>query len=404
MHCLERAPKLLLGAFIPLISGACILYGCSDYNINVDNNDDDKCQQHINAEEWSEAIACLNRQITENPDNSASWAWRAYCYEQIDNHHKAIADATKALALDPDADWAFDTRASAYRGLKLYNQCISDYSEEIKLKPNDADRYVDRADCFDDMKQFKNAIADYDKALQLDNNSTAALNNRGWTYLEQGQYQKAIEDFDACLEQDEKYSNAYFNRSAAFMHLGKENEALIDLKKVLEQDNSEYRAYLDRGAIYLAKDEPEKALSEFELASDTSAETAGKVWGNIYRYLTLKAMQKNADAQQLLRETLQEAESSDWPYAIALYLADRMPEKQLFVLSSTDEERTAAHGVIAINEQLSHNKSKAHEHFVWLKEHSAPSERVLFIAMNALKDPSFLLAKKPPSLSVSQDK
>ena len=379
-------------------TSACLISSCSELKNLTDSTSsddtDDLAQKHVEAEEWTAAIAAYDAEIAKKPDDATNWGWRAYCYEAANNHHKAIADATKALSLDPEAEWAYDTRASAYRALKMYKQSIADYTSEIKLKPDEADNYVGRADVYDDNKQFEAALADYAKALQIDRTSTLALNNRGWAYFETSQYDKALDDFDACLQEDEKYTNAYYNRAATNFRRGKESAALADLKHVIADDPSEYLAYLDRGAIYLIMKQPEKALAEFNQVGDRMADPAAASWGKIYAILTDKLLNKGDAARSALKSLLDESASNDWPYAITLYLSGKMTEKELLDLCSNDDERTDARGVIAMNEQISGNAAKAQPNFTWLKEHATPNNRGMFIAIAALKNPSFLSASK----------
>lgn len=375
---------------------ALILSGCSELkNLrlpSVDGSDpDDECQAHIDASEWSAAIDCYTKKIAENPGEAKNWTWRAYTYAYASNNRKAISDATKALELDPKSDQALEVRANSYRNLKMYKQSIADYTAEIALTPEGADTYVSRGDCYDDMKEYEKALADYNKAVALDKDKTSsAINNRGWLYLEEGKYEKAIVDFDASLDANETDTVAGYNRAAANFHGGHADAALGDLKSVLEHDPSETRAFLLRGVIALAKNEPKKALEEFDLASDRSTDPPTVMFGQIYSYLTYKLTGKNDDAQKVLKSALEDVQSSEWPYPILLYLSGKITEKTLFDFCTSDDERTECRGVIAFNAQLSGDTKKAHENFVWIKEHSSPNNKETFLARQALKDAKFL--------------
>lgn len=366
------------------------LTACSDLKklSNFKMPEDTGCNEYIENEQWPAAIACFTEQLEKQPNDAKLLAWRGYCYEQANNHHRAIEDTTKALTLDPSIDSVYDSRANAYRMLKVYKNAIKDFTAEIKVHPDDADSYVNRAGCYDDMKDFKDALKDYDKAIEIDSNSTVALNNRGWVYLEQKDYQKAIEDFDACLQQDEKYTNAYYNRAAANIALGKLDEALVDMKHLSSEDASEVQTSSTRGFIYLLKKAPEKALKEFTDAVDRSADEENSLWAKIYCYLTYRFMKQPDKAERILKDSIAEAPGNNWPYAVLLYLNGKIGDTHLLELCSNDDERSDARLVISLSEILAGENTKAKENMTWLKDHAMPSDRAYFVAVAALKDPS----------------
>jgi len=122
-------------------------------------------------------------------------------------------------------------------------------------------------------KDFDSAISTLQKILFLTEDEMLkadVYNNIGYYQLRNGDYEKSIPNFQKALNIDSNYGFAYDNLGYALIQTGQIEEGKQKLERALQTENND-NAYTYRNlALYhLAKNEFEKAKSNFQLAFET---------------------------------------------------------------------------------------------------------------------------------------
>ena len=107
-------------------------------------------------------------------------------------------DRLRSIDLQPDNSATYMYRAAVERKLGKLKEAVEDYTRSIE-KGTEGDNhlraYIERGITKEQMKDFAGAAADYTTALQIDEKSPAALNGRGVVYDKLGKYEEAVADF-----------------------------------------------------------------------------------------------------------------------------------------------------------------------------------------------------------------
>ena len=87
----------------------------------------------------------------------------------------------------------------------------------------------------------------------------------GNQYANQAEHWAAIENYTRATVLDPDYAQAYYNRGVLYWReIGNHYRAIQDLTRVLELDPDWAVAYFNRGMAHKLRNEPDKALADFE--------------------------------------------------------------------------------------------------------------------------------------------
>ena len=153
-----------------------------------------------------------------------------------------------------------------------------DYSGAVErltdvLKRSTQQRFIDssaiyflRGTALALVNRFDESVADLTKVLDLDPKSSDALNNRGIAQIQRGRVAEGLADFAAT--DGINLSNPYFliNRALAHAAAGDTDAAIVDCTAALRSDPKFSLAFNNRGLAYLMKNDPVRALDDFNRA------------------------------------------------------------------------------------------------------------------------------------------
>ncbi len=131
---------------------------------------------------YSEAIADLDKAITLDPADLASYTDRGKAKAYADDYDGAKKDFLFILAYDSTDEQG---QAAYYYLAKIayaenkYKECIGYYDKLILLTPKDAELYFNRGAAKGMLLDAEAAIKDYDEAIILDAKYMEAYANRG---------------------------------------------------------------------------------------------------------------------------------------------------------------------------------------------------------------------------------
>jgi DNA-binding winged helix-turn-helix (wHTH) protein/TolB-like protein/Tfp pilus assembly protein PilF len=250
-----------------------------------------------------QAIDFFNQAIKIDPNNSASYAGLADCYNMLvvygrfepkDGFPKAKEAALKALEID-------ESSAEAHTSLAFINfrwdwdraATEREFQAAIKLKPAYAPAHQWYSSYLVAVERFDEAIAEAKRTEDLEPLSFVASSHLGWIY--------------------------YLS--------GKNDEAIEQCKKILERDPSSFPARRYLGLAYEAKGQYAEAITEFQ----TGVKLSGSplmlaLLGHAYA-----ASGKKAEAQQVLTD-LQQLQDQRYvsPYTVAAIYAGLGDKEQAF--------------------------------------------------------------------------
>ena len=250
-----------------------------------------------------QAIDYFNQAIKIDPDNSASYAGLADCYNMLvvygrlqpkEGFPKAKEAALKALEID-------ESSAEAHTSLAFINfrwdwdraATEREFQAAIKLKPAYAPAHQWYSSYLVAVERFDEAIAEAKRTQELEPLSFVASSHLGWIY--------------------------YLS--------GKNDEAIQQCKKILELDPSSFPARRYLGLAYEGKGMYAEAIAEFQ----TGVKLSGSplmlgLLGHAYA-----ASGKRSEAQQVLTD-LQQLQDQRYvsPYTVAAIYAGLGDREQAF--------------------------------------------------------------------------
>jgi len=113
----------------------------------------------------------------------------------LDEYTGAIALINKALELNPQYSESYFLRASCKKQLKDYRGAITDFNTVIELNPNKYRAYVLRGGAFGILNEQKHALDDFNKAIELNSNDSDAYLFRGMTKFSLGDKEGGCLDY-----------------------------------------------------------------------------------------------------------------------------------------------------------------------------------------------------------------
>ncbi len=290
----KRLFKLtILGISISALLTGCNLRGGSASNLNLG-------MDAIEAQDYNEALNCLNRALAENEDKRLTYRGLGIAHMGLGEYDKAVDDFMNSLKgsnglvgkLDydinyymalaqfksGDLDAALDTynailglddkQAEAHylRGrIELLKNdktsALADFDRAVELKSSDYDLYISIYEALDDAGDKQDGENYINMALQKNGKMTDYQSGLFSYYL--GKYDEARQSLEAARKSDES--------DKLILYLGRSYEALGDMnyaatlyREYLEKDPDSACIYNEEGLMYLKQEEYMKALTAFE--------------------------------------------------------------------------------------------------------------------------------------------
>jgi tetratricopeptide (TPR) repeat protein len=133
------------------------------------------------------ALACLNRWLEREPDNTQALMWRADTHERLLMYQDALKDLEQVIAIDPQHD---EARLRLAEGLVEAHQpeaALRHFEYLASRQPLDTKMMLGLARCRHLLDQLEEAQQLLDALLLASPNDVAALRERGRLALETGQ-------------------------------------------------------------------------------------------------------------------------------------------------------------------------------------------------------------------------
>jgi tetratricopeptide (TPR) repeat protein len=291
-------------------------------------------------EDLDGAIADYTQAITLDPNMASAYADRGFARQANGNLDGAISDYTQALGLNPKMAGAYYNRGLARQSQGNLEAAIIDYDRALAYDPKIAGAYYNRGNAKNANHDLDGAIADFTQAIAINPKIALAYCNRGLARQAKGDLDGALSDYTQALAIDPKIAVAYYDRGLIKEQKNDFDGAIADSSQALDLDPKNAQAYYNRGFAKLTKGNLDGALADLKQFCSIAPNDRNADHARLYLWLISKAQNSQADPDQDLSDTLQNAWNSsgdDMTTKTAAFLLGRLNEADyLASASSTD--------------------------------------------------------------------
>ncbi|XP_067848274.1 uncharacterized protein ttc6 [Heptranchias perlo] len=203
------------------------------------------------------AVDDLTAAISINDTCILGYFNRAVCYQQANDHQKALKDYGIVLLLGGQKK--LDLKVLINRGLLYlsmddYHNALQDFKAAIVIEPKNAKIHHAVALCFHRLYYLEEAVNSFNQALKLDPFFTDAYNGRGNVYMDYGHaagIKQAQKDFVQALHLNPKCVKARLSLGFNFQALGRFQKAWNHFTIAIDIDPTFQDAYEGRAVINL---------------------------------------------------------------------------------------------------------------------------------------------------------
>lgn len=190
----------------------------------------------------ADALDYLKKETTENPNNGYAYFYMAILQAEAENYSDAMKCINTSLKKMPKKDKEYGARAYASRA-QLYAmtgdtiQALNDFNTALKTNPKDVDVLENHAQLLYELKRYSDADNNYRKIVELNPTSVMGYMGLGRNAYANKNYDEAIKQYNTVIGIYEDYSSGYAFRAESYLKQGKYLEAADDLMKSLSIDS-----------------------------------------------------------------------------------------------------------------------------------------------------------------------
>jgi tetratricopeptide (TPR) repeat protein len=211
-----------------------------------------------------EAIADLTASLDLRPDDQdllkVNRFYLAQAYRVEKGHDRAVANLTDVIVMD-DATIAapYILRGASYVELGGYDQAIADFTQAIRIQAT-PEAYRGRATAYRNKGQFAEALGDLGELIALRPEQPTAYQLRAETYRALG------DERSASLDDTKSQVALCLGQALERLQNSDWDQAISLATEVIRLDPGQPKGYVRRGVAYLGKNEPDRALADFNAA------------------------------------------------------------------------------------------------------------------------------------------
>ena len=216
--------------------------------------------RHYRSVRYNSAARYFTQSLQKNPNNSACYRLRGFCYIAKRDLTTALNDFDTAIKLNA-SDWdAYRGRAIANRQDRKFTEALADISKAIQLNPTNKVSHYNRGEINIDLKKYENAVQDFNRSIDLDKNYALAISERGYTYLKLGLYQNAATDFTRAIKIQPTF-NSYNNLGVAYKNLNELDKSWNAYTMATKLNPRHYLAWQGLSEILIRKNQVNNAMT-----------------------------------------------------------------------------------------------------------------------------------------------
>lgn len=172
----------------------------------------------IREKKYSEAVAPLQRVVTELPEMPQAWQALASALRVTKRYDEAVPAYEKALSFGDDPKLWFNLGFCQSRS-NQEEAAVDSYRKALAADPTFKEAYYNLGRTLMSLQRYEEALAVMDDHLKVEPDSYRILFNQGFCLYELGRYEDSIQQYELALEQEET-ADVYNNIGLAYDKLG----------------------------------------------------------------------------------------------------------------------------------------------------------------------------------------
>jgi len=210
-----------------------------------------------------EALISFEEAIKIDSKNPSPYWYRAFFFQERDNHLLAIADYSRVIELDPTRRFGYTGRGQSYWKRGQLGEALIDYNRAIEIEPNSAYAYSNRAAIKAELGKIEEAIFDFTKSIELGPQNSTAYNNRCNFFRIQKNYESALSDCNMAIEIAGSNYYALDSRGDIWRDMGNYDAAIVDYLSALSINPKMHVSIYNLAITYELKGDLSKALEYY---------------------------------------------------------------------------------------------------------------------------------------------
>ena len=197
--------------------------------------------QFIELGRFKDAIPYLQSALTENPDDSSTKYYLAYCFYNTGNYNKASLLADGLLHENPYDSDLFSLKARIAQQQDRNVEAMEFINEAISINPYEDDYFGIKGGLLLEKKQYENALEQVNQGLKINPKNSYCLNLRAQILTKLDRVDEANETVENILHDNPEDSYSHANVGWVELENGNNTKALEHFKEALLHDpNFEY--------------------------------------------------------------------------------------------------------------------------------------------------------------------
>lgn len=252
--------------------------------------------------EPEEKLADISKATEADPSNVNAWQVRLALLDGLKKHDEAYKVALEFIEREPDNLVALEVAVRALASLNKIDEAIGFLGKQIEKNPKNANAHRMRGQLLVTQKKFDEALTDLSAALEINPKDPLALMMRSEIYMDQKKMEEARTDIDNALLIEPNLIQGILLRSLVAANEKRYSDAIADMRKlvraqpdnpawmlqlasyyqldnrpnmsinvsteVIKKDEKSWRAYRLRGDALLSIGDHQKAIGDYEKASE----------------------------------------------------------------------------------------------------------------------------------------
>ena len=220
--------------------------------------------EHFERREYSFALACFDRLLSDDPLDREVHNYKARALEGLGRNEESLVCIDAALALDPANIAEICNRALMLAKLSRREEALASYDRALALVPGSTDVLVKRAYLLHQLGRKAEALQSADEAVKSAPKHFGALNTRGMILDDLERREEALSDFLAVLSLDPDNSEAITNRGIIHGRSGEFLQALECYERSLSLNPHQLNAFYNRACVRLVLGDWRQGFRDFE--------------------------------------------------------------------------------------------------------------------------------------------
>jgi len=221
-----------------------------------------------------EAIACYDKAISLNPNDTKGYSGKAVVLSSLGRHRDAIVCYDKVISLDPENANIYYFKGDTLNSLGRHADAIACYDKAITLNPDFANAYIAKGGILESLGRYIDAIAVFDKLISLKPDHAETYYKKGFALNKLGKYTAAITAFDKAISLDPSLVIAHYIKEGALNGLNKYKNALANFDEVIKLNPNDADAYNTKGKALEDLDQHIDAIAAYEKAINLEPDNA----------------------------------------------------------------------------------------------------------------------------------